>query len=170
MRQYPATSQPIFGPDGAAAFYRRAMLEDIRLMGEVFDTDFFMQKEDIDVCWRAQLRGWGSLYVPDALAYHIRAFRPGLRERVPAEMRFLGIRNRYLLMMKNEILAHFLRDLPAIAVYDLAIIAYLLFRERQSLSAFRSVGRLAGRMMQKRRMIQASKRVGWRDMARWFQA
>lgn len=32
----------IFGPDGAAAFYRRSMLEDIAINKEVFDEDFFM--------------------------------------------------------------------------------------------------------------------------------
>jgi GT2 family glycosyltransferase len=29
-----------------------------------------MDVEDLDLCWRAWLRGWGSLYVPDAWLRH----------------------------------------------------------------------------------------------------
>lgn len=170
LSHFPATTRPIFGPDGAAAFYRRAMLEDICLMGEVFDTDFFMHKEDVDVCWRAQLRGWTSVYVPDAVADHIRSFRPRQRDRVSAYMRFLGVRNRYLLMIKNEIPAHFLRDLPSILFYDVGVLAYLLIRERASFKAFTSLWSLRRKMLEKRRMIQSEKRVGWRDLVRWFPA
>ena len=159
-----------FGVDGAAAFYRRAMLEDIRIMGEVFDEDFYMHKEDIDVCWRAQLRGWSCVYVPSAQADHIRSFRPGQqqRERVAAHIRFLAARNRYLLMLKNEIGAHFVRDLPAILLYDLALLAYFLLRERSSLGIYRSLWKLRGRMLAKRKLIQTGRRVSWREIVRWF--
>ena len=168
IAQRPAQITPIFGPDGAAAFYRRAMLDDIRVNGEVFDEDFFMHKEDVDVCWRAQLRGWGALYVPDAVAHHVRGFRPGQRERVSQDMRFLGLRNRYLLMLKNEHPAHFLRDLPFIALYDLGILAYVLLRERASLAAYRSAWALRGAMLTKRRVIQAGRKVDWRTIDRAF--
>jgi GT2 family glycosyltransferase len=144
------------------------MLEDIRVSDEIFDPDFFMHKEDVDVCWRAQLRGWSSVYVPGAVAYHIRHFRPGQRQAVSPHMRFLGVRNRYLLMLKNDIPAHFWCDLPAIAFYDLRILAYLLLRERSSLRAFRSIWQLRQRMRKKRRIIQASRQVDWRQLRRWF--
>lgn len=35
-----------------------------------FDESFFMDFEDIDVCWRAALRGWGCVYVPEAVFRH----------------------------------------------------------------------------------------------------
>ncbi len=164
----PMQPDAVFGPDGAAAIYRRAMLEDIAINGEVFDEDFFMHKEDVDVCWRAQLRGWQSAYVPDAVGHHIRGFRPGQRERVSADMRFLGVRNRYLLMMKNEIMPHFWRDAPAILWYDLKILVFILLKERSSLRAFSSVWQLRKRMMAKRRVIQAGRKVEWRDLRQWF--
>jgi len=168
LADYAAEERAIFGPDGAAAFYRRAMLDDVRVLDEVFDADFFMHKEDVDLCWRAQLRGWSSAFVPTAVAHHIRSFRPGKRERVSAYMRFLGVRNRYLLMIKNEIPAHFWRDFPYIAAYDAGIFAYILLFERESLAAFRSVLELRSRMVEKRRYIQAQRRVDWHELARWF--
>jgi GT2 family glycosyltransferase len=167
----PTQPQLIFGPDGAAAFYRRKMLENITVLGEVFDADFFIQKEDVDVCWRAQLLGWQSIYVPEAIGHHIRAFRPGQRYRrtVSKEMRFYAVRNRYLLMLKNEIPSHFLRDLITISVYDFGVLAYIILRERESWSSLMAVFPLARRMLQKRRIIQSSRRVSRRDIQQWFQ-
>jgi GT2 family glycosyltransferase len=158
----------VFGPDGAAAVYRRAMLEDIAIEGEIFDEDFFMHKEDVDICWRAQLRGWQSVYVPDAIGHHIRGFRPGQRERVSADMRFFGVRNRYLLMMKNDIGAHFWRDFLAIAWYDLKIFGFILLKERASLKAFASAWKMRGRMLKKRRVIQTGRKVTWEALKKWF--
>lgn len=157
--QRPTTPAPIFGPDGAAAFYRRAMLDDIRLNGEVFDSAFFMHKEDVDLCWRAQLRGWRSVYVPEAVGHHVRGFRPGQRGRVTGALRFYAVRNRYLLMYKNEIAGHFLRDLLPILAYELAIFGYILLKERQSLRAYADVWAQRRSLREKRRLIQAGRKV-----------
>lgn len=167
----PTQSHAIFGPDGAAAFYRRTMLDDIRIMDEVFDPDFFMHKEDIDVCWRAQLRGWSSVYVPDAVAHHVRSFRPGHQNRriINREMRFYATRNRYLLMLKNEISSHFWRCLPSIVSYDLGILGYLLLKERETFPALTAALALSKRMLLKRRIIQTSRRVSWQDIQHWFE-
>jgi len=43
------------------------MLADTGLLDEVF----FMYLEDVDLAFRAQLRGWSCLYQPAARAYHI---------------------------------------------------------------------------------------------------
>jgi N-acetylglucosaminyl-diphospho-decaprenol L-rhamnosyltransferase len=52
--------------NGAAMLVRRSQF--LELGG--FDETFFMDLEDIDLCWRAWLRGWGSVYVPDAWLRH----------------------------------------------------------------------------------------------------
>jgi GT2 family glycosyltransferase len=170
IQDYTAPTSFIFGPDGAAAFYRRAMLEDIRVMDEVFDSDFFLHKEDIDVCWRAQLQGWHSVYIPNAIAHHIRSFRVGRRANIPDSTRCMAVRNRYLLLIKNEIPAHFIRDLPRILIYDIGIFVYICLRERTSFAAYQSIWRLRKRMLQKRRIVQAQKRVHWREISQWFRA
>ena len=56
----------VFGACAGAALYRRCMFEDIGL----FDKDFFLLYEDVDLSFRAQLRGYKCLYVPDATVYH----------------------------------------------------------------------------------------------------
>lgn len=166
----PATSAsaPIFGPDGAAAIYKREMLEDIKVGSEYSDEDFFMHKEDVDLCWRAQLRGWQSLYIPQAVGYHVRTFRPRQRHRVDQALRSYGIRNRYFLMMKNELPGHFLADLPRILFYDLGILAYVLFREPKSVGAYGSVLKYLPKMIAKRRLIQARRKISLEQMKQWF--
>ena len=47
------------------------MLEDVKMGDEYFDEGFFMYADDTDLGWRAALRGWKSIYAPDALVYHL---------------------------------------------------------------------------------------------------
>jgi len=56
----------IFGACAGAALYRTQMLRDIGL----FDEDFFLLYEDVDLSFRAQLKGYKCLYVPEAIVYH----------------------------------------------------------------------------------------------------
>lgn len=62
--------EEVFGVSGACPLYRREALDDVKIMDEYFDEDFFMYKEDVDLSWRFLLYGWKNLYFPGALAYH----------------------------------------------------------------------------------------------------
>lgn len=68
----PATSHDrpawVFGACAGAAIYRRCLFDDIGL----FDEDFFLIYEDVDIDLRAQVAGHRCLYVPDAIIYHKR--------------------------------------------------------------------------------------------------
>jgi GT2 family glycosyltransferase len=59
-------STEVFGAMGGAAAYRRAMLADVGPLDEVY----FMYLEDVDLAFRAQLRGWPCRYEPGAIVYH----------------------------------------------------------------------------------------------------
>lgn len=59
-------STTVFGASGGASLYRIDMLNDVGL----FDEDFFAYYEDVDISFRAQLRGWKVRYVPNARVYH----------------------------------------------------------------------------------------------------
>jgi len=56
----------VFGACAGAAMYRSDIFNDIG----VFDEDFFLLYEDVDLSFRAQLKGYKCLYVPDAIVYH----------------------------------------------------------------------------------------------------
>ncbi|MDQ5984363.1 MAG: hypothetical protein CSYNP_00056 [Syntrophus sp. SKADARSKE-3] len=56
----------VFGACAGAALYRMAMLWDTGL----FEEDFFLLYEDVDLSFRAQLKGYKCLYVPEAKVHH----------------------------------------------------------------------------------------------------
>jgi GT2 family glycosyltransferase len=158
-----------FAMDGAATLLRRSMLDEIQIDGEFYDEDFFAGKEDLDISWRAQLCGWKCLYVPAAIGHHIRTFTPNdRRSLISAALRIASIRNRYLLMLKNDLAKHFVRHLPHIAIYDLKILGYALLYERSSLTGYIQALRLIPRALHKRRAIMARKKVDDAYILQWF--
>jgi GT2 family glycosyltransferase len=85
-------AQPVFGAMGGAAAYRRAMLADVGLLDEAY----FMYLEDVDLAFRAQLRGWTCTYEPAARVYH----RGGATGGGALESFYNG-RNLIRLLVKN---------------------------------------------------------------------
>ena len=108
----------VFGVCGGAALYRRAMLEELG----GYDQSFFAYLEDVDLAWRARMRGWRSLYCPAALVYHHHSAT--LKHGSPFKYRLVG-RNRVRMLAKNATTAQLLRHGPAMVAYDLAYIAYV---------------------------------------------
>lgn len=86
--------EEVFAGCGAALLLRRAMLEDVGL----FDEDFFMYYEDMDLSWRARRRGWKILYVPEAVVRH---FHCGSSVEWSPLFTFHVERNRLLMLAKN---------------------------------------------------------------------
>jgi GT2 family glycosyltransferase len=167
--QWDAAGPP-FGPSGALALFRREMLEDIASDGEYFDEDFFMYREEVDLAWRARLRGWECAYAPEAVAYHARGYAPGTRARQPERHRLLQFRNRLLMIVKNDQPADVLRHLPWLAVYELLALGHSLLRERFLLAGYVEALRLLPRFLAKRRRIQARRNVDAAAIRPWLGA
>lgn len=158
----------VFGATAAAAFYRRAMIKDVSVEGEFFDSDFFAYREDADLAWRAQLLGWRCIFDPRAAAYHVRKLRPGMRSELPAFINMHSVKNRFLMRIKNITPGVYLRNLLPVTVRDLGILAYCMVVEQTSLPAFYYLARDLRRTLRKRRIIQSRRRVDESYMARWF--
>jgi GT2 family glycosyltransferase len=67
----------IFFVSDCCGLYRREMVEDIKIHGEIYDEDFFAYADETDLGWRAQLAGWRSLYEPQAICYHCHSASTG---------------------------------------------------------------------------------------------
>jgi GT2 family glycosyltransferase len=80
-------------PDGCAAMYRRAMLDEIG----GFDEDFFAYADDAELGLRGRIAGWTCLYAPGAVVRHHRGATLGLGS---ARRLMLIERNRVLLVVK----------------------------------------------------------------------
>jgi GT2 family glycosyltransferase len=160
----------VFGATGAACLYRRKMMDDIALNGEYFDDDFFAYREDADLAWRAQLCGWKCLYVPKAIAYHVRHVLPDKRSALPVLINMHSVKNRWLMRIKNITADLYARHFLAITVRDFLVVAGCLLREQSSLRAFAIVVRLWRKTWAKRRVIMQKRRVSNEYMAAWFTA
>ncbi len=158
----------VFGASGAAAFYRRSMLEEIKNGKEYFDEDFFAYREDADLAWRARWLGWECLYVPSATAYHLRRVLPERRRQLPAVINMHSFKNRFLLRIKNMDAGTYARFFFPISVRDLAAIGYVMVRERSSLPAFRLLFRAIPRAWAARRDLRRRRRVEPRQIRQWF--
>ena len=158
----------VFGATAAAALYRRAMIEDISLDGEFFDSDFFVYREDADVAWRAQLMGWKCLYVPYARGYHVRKVLPGNRSALPADINMHSVKNRFLMRLKNISGDLYWRNWFSITGRDILVVMCCLLWEHTSLKAFWFLLRNWSRFRAKRELIQRARRVDDQYMASWF--
>jgi GT2 family glycosyltransferase len=165
-RPLPAFDSPaeVFGPDGAAALYRRETLEDCAVGGSFLDEDFESLATDVDLAWRAARLGWRCVYEPRAVALHIRRYRPSARRLIPERERRLVFRNRYLMIMKNDAWRDLIRDLPWIAAYELLALAYALARERHLIRGYAEAARLLPAAMRRRATLHA--RRGERRLSR----
>jgi len=144
----------IFGVSGAAAMYRRAMIEDVSDNGQFFDEDFFAYKEDVDVAWRARHLGWKAVYVPSARAVHRRGWKPGGRRSVPLFVRRHSYQNRFFLLIKNEPAGpHLFLLIPRLLFVEAAKLGYILLREPGLLACWPHIARKLPAMLAKRRRL-----------------
>ncbi len=60
--------EEVLWPDGCAAMYRRAMLDEVG----GFDEEFFAYADDAELGLRGRIAGWRCLYTPGAVVRHHR--------------------------------------------------------------------------------------------------
>jgi GT2 family glycosyltransferase len=85
--------EEVLWPDGCAALYRKAMLDQIG----GFDEDFFAYGDDAELGLRARIAGWRCIYTPHAVVRHHRGSTLGKDSSRRLE---LIERNRLLLALK----------------------------------------------------------------------
>ncbi len=96
----------VFSACGGAAIYRRSILEEIGL----FDESHFAYLEDLDIGYRARIRGYWNLYEPQARVVHFGSASTGARYN-PAKTA-LAAANSVCVIAKNMPLLQILLNLP----------------------------------------------------------
>ena len=160
----------VFGATGAAALYRRKMIDDVSVEGQFFDEDFFAYREDADLAWRAQMMGWKCLYVPSAVGWHIRRVTPERFEQLPLIINWHSVKNRFLMRAKNISAPLYRRVFIPTTFRDLMIVGYCLLRDRRLLSALVFPWRKRKELAKKRSWIQSHRRVPDGELFQWFTA
>jgi GT2 family glycosyltransferase len=149
---YYDSEREVFGASACAALYRRTMLDDLAIDGEIFDRHLFAYFEDVDLDWRAQQFGYRCMFTPLARGAHMRG-GTGL-SRNP-EVTAMLLSNRLLVMVKNDRWRDVLRDISPIVRRTARDVAVQLKREPRALwIALRRLARLLPAMMAKRRIIK----------------
>lgn len=149
-----ACPRSVFGACGGAAVYRRSMLDDVGF----FDPDFFLIYEDVDLSFRARLRGYECVYIPGAVVYH--RYRSSIG-KAPTRQVFFSQRNIELLYLKNMPAKLIVHSAPQRLVYELGAAIYFA-RHGAALAFFRGkldVLRRLGRVMKQRRAIQEARKM-----------
>lgn len=172
-------SKEVFGISGACPLYRMYALNDIAVNNEIFDEDFFMYKEDIDISWRLRLRGWKCYYLAEAIANHgrgtgiLKEFTHSAvlesRRHLSPFQKFHAYKNQRLMQIKNEIPLNFLHDALPILAKELLILGYITLREPKLFKSIFAIFKKLPVMLKKRRVIMKSKKVDWQEMSIWLE-
>lgn len=153
----------VFSACGGASWYRREMLDDVGL----FTERFFAYYEDVDLCSRAQLRGWTGQFAARAVVRHAVSASAG---RVPGFKRFQSTRNGWWLVFRTMPSALLPRVLPRLVVLNgLLLVQALLHGEfRSAVRGHVAAVRGLTRTWQERRAIQATATVSATQFSETF--
>lgn len=144
----------VFGACAGAALYRTAMLRDTG----IFDEDFFLLYEDVDLSFRAQLKGYKCLYVPEAIVYHKGS--GSLVHDSPMAV-YYSHRNLEWVYIQNMPSRLLLRTIIPHIIYDIAALSYFVVsgRGKDFFRAKKDALRGLKRALKKRQWIQSGKAV-----------
>jgi GT2 family glycosyltransferase len=159
----------VFGGTAAAILLRRKALADVAYPDEeIFAESFFAYREDAELAWRLQLRGWRCLYAPEAVAAHRRGFRPEEGREGHETINRYSVRNRFLLRRHCADTRWHLRCFPWWFVRDLVVIGACLTVERSSLPALADLWRLRADSRRRRQWVVGRRTVPPRQINPWF--
>ena len=164
------TTQEVFGVCGAACLMPKAVFDELG----GFDDQFFASHEDVDLSYRARLRGYRCRYVSDAIVRHHGSATLGT---VSARAVFQGQRNLEWMYLKNTPTLLLMRTLPGHLLYTAAAAAH--FARMGLLMTFvrAKVAAITGlpAVLRKRMFVQRTRTVGAAGIEphlerRWFAA
>lgn len=100
-RNQYSTGEEVQASCGALMFCRKTALDQTALEKNViFDPDFFLYKEDIELSLRIRKGGWRIRYEPELIAYHGRGWQKN-RQKMDRKLRIMAARNEILLYRKH---------------------------------------------------------------------
>jgi GT2 family glycosyltransferase len=152
----------IFGPCGGGGCYRRELFARVGF----FDEDFFAYFEDVDLSFRANWRGFRSLFVPEAVIYHKVAATSGGDSLNRERFEIMRRRNYLLLLAKNYPASFLASYLPFIllAHFCKLLLNILRGRWRVAIKTQCEIAQKLPVMMEKRRAVMAGRSISNREM------
>ena len=146
---------------------------------EYFDENFFLYKEDVDLAWRLRLCGWKTIYTPAAVAYHGRGSGDSMaksyvdiikeRRKINVRAKYLSFKHQRLMQIKDDFPSLlFTKHLPRFIIKEVGAWAYMMIFERFTIKVLKDLYHDVPLFLKKRKMVMAKKRVGAKEMEKWF--
>ncbi len=163
----------IFGVSGALALHRRTMLEDIAWRGprgerEYLTEDLFAYFDDVELDWRARLRGWRAVYEPEAVGRHERG---GAGPRRTPQVEALNFANRLLVVATCDHGPSLRRAAPLVALTTLVKAVELAVTIPRAVpAALRRLGGLPAARRRRRQLMSRAVVPPEVVVERWFGA
>lgn len=169
----------VFGISGTVALLRRSAIQEIVYSdGNVFDESLHTYKEDIDLAYRLQSRGFKCFVVLDAVAYHNRGSGVGgevndwsaaaNKKTQSAFVRYHSYKNHLATLYKNEYWQNFLLDFPWIMWYEVKKFGWLLLFDCTVLKGLSELWKNRQDLNIKRLKIKESRKVKWKEIRKWW--
>lgn len=142
----------VFGICAGAALYKREMLRDVAISGEIFPERFFAYYEDADLAWRAWRRGWEAWFIPKAVGWH----RRGGSATGSKFSRELTHRNRLWMIARNEPLSRTLSNFPTIILHEALMFLRMLRYPYLFKACLEALGGWAGSVQERMKLPDTS--------------
>lgn len=144
----------VFGACAGAALYRTEMLRNIGL----FDEDFFLLYEDVDLSFRAQLQGYKCIYVPEAIVYHMSSQSIGYDSPISVYYSHRNLEWVYIQNMPGSLI---IKTIFPHIIYNIASFIYFtaIGRGKEFIKAKWDALKGIKRSFQKRHLIQRNKKM-----------
>jgi GT2 family glycosyltransferase len=157
----------IFYADGASLFMSKRLFDSLG----GFDRSYFLVAEDIDLCWKARLRGFGIKCNKKAIVYHfggasfVGGSKSGKRYITSIFRRYFGERNNFRNLLKNYSWQLLIFILPIYAVFNISECVVFFFLGRLDvcrnvyIKSWRSNLREIREILEKRKAVQSFRQV-----------
>lgn len=146
----------VFCSTAGGALYRRSMLDTLSLSSGLFDQEFFMYFEDVDLGWRCRLGGWRAHYCPEAIVRH--KFQVSAMKRGSDFVHHQCRANRLISLLKNASIPMLIRTLP----YSFLDLAHIIVAS--GLGGFMAILRRAPTALRDRLRIHKMSRTARRHL------
>ncbi len=146
--------EKVFGVCAGAALYRTAVFRELGY----FDENFFILHEDVDISFRARLKGYECVYVPEAVVFHKGSHSLGRKSQTAV---YYGQRNLEWVYLKNMPTPILCLSWPLHLLFVIAAGVYFLSEGhgRSFLAAKKDAFRNMKKIMQQRSALQKQRRV-----------
>jgi GT2 family glycosyltransferase len=157
----------IFHAKGAALVVKREVLNEVGL----FDSFFYYNYEDVDLCWRARLRGYKVVFCPKAIVYHHRSSPTKKKFQLKSEGMFHSAKNVIRMIIKNYALINLIFVLPVLILIEISAAVLLPIKGQKDYSkaivkAMLWNIRNIKSTLEERRKIQLMRRMSDKDIKR----